>query len=109
MSGLPGVRALGFQDFRIRGFQELKIKGDIGPFSLKQKTSAVSQLLKNQLKLSEKERMLLGYFLGELTDNINEHSFAATRAETRGGNKARNCCLNKIQLLVLKSLLHRSP
>jgi hypothetical protein len=34
--------------------------------------------LKKQLKLSEKERMPLGYFLGELTDDINEHSFAAT-------------------------------
>lgn len=39
--------------------------------------SAVSQLLKNQLKFSEKERMPLAYFLGELTDNINEHSLAA--------------------------------
>lgn len=38
--------------------------------------SAVSQLLKNQLKFSEKERMPLSYFLGELTDNINEHSLA---------------------------------
>lgn len=38
--------------------------------------SAVSQLLKNQLKFSEKERMPLAYFLGELTDNINEHSSA---------------------------------
>jgi hypothetical protein len=39
--------------------------------------SAVSQLLKNQLKFSEKERMPLAYFLGELTDNINEHSLAS--------------------------------
>lgn len=38
--------------------------------------SAVSQLLKNQLKFSERERMPLAYFLGELTDNINEHSNA---------------------------------
>ncbi|HVZ55060.1 MAG TPA: hypothetical protein VG870_00255 [Chitinophagaceae bacterium] len=36
--------------------------------------SAVSKLLKNQLKFSEKERMPLAYFLGELTHNINEHS-----------------------------------
>ena len=39
--------------------------------------SAVSQLLKNQLNFSEKERMPLGYFLSELTDNINEHSAAS--------------------------------
>jgi hypothetical protein len=39
--------------------------------------SAVSQLLKNQLGFSEKERMPLAYFLGELTDNINEHSNSA--------------------------------
>lgn len=29
------------------------------------------------MKFSEKERMPLAYFLGELTDNINEHSLAA--------------------------------
>ncbi|HVY54085.1 MAG TPA: hypothetical protein VHA13_06150 [Gammaproteobacteria bacterium] len=39
--------------------------------------SAISQLLRNQLKFSERERMPLAYFLGELTDNINEHSKAS--------------------------------
>jgi hypothetical protein len=39
--------------------------------------SAVSQLMKNQLKFTEKERMPLTYFLAELTDNINEHSTAS--------------------------------
>jgi hypothetical protein len=38
--------------------------------------SAISLLLKNQLNFSERQRMPLAYFLGELTDNINEHSFA---------------------------------
>ena len=38
--------------------------------------SSISQLLKNQLKFSEKERQPLSYFLDELTNNINDHSDA---------------------------------
>jgi len=38
--------------------------------------NAISQLLKNQLKFSEKERRPLSYFLDELTNNINDHSDA---------------------------------
>lgn len=36
--------------------------------------SAISQLLKNQLKFSGSEIQPLAYFLGELTDNIIEHA-----------------------------------
>jgi hypothetical protein len=39
--------------------------------------SSISQLLRNQLKFSEKERQPLSYFLDELTNNINDHSDAA--------------------------------
>ena len=35
---------------------------------------SISQLLKNQLKFSEKDRQPLSYFLDELTNNINDHS-----------------------------------
>ena len=38
--------------------------------------SSISQLLKNQLRFSEKERQPLSYFLDELTNNINDHSEA---------------------------------
>lgn len=39
--------------------------------------SAVSEVLKNQLRFSENQRMPLSYFLDELTNNINDHSGAS--------------------------------
>lgn len=36
--------------------------------------TAISQLLKNQLRFSETDAQPMKYFLSELTDNINEHS-----------------------------------
>ncbi len=39
--------------------------------------SSVSHVIKNQLKFSGRERQPLSYFLDELTNNINDHSYAS--------------------------------
>lgn len=71
--------------------------------------STVSELMKNQLKFSEKERMPLAYFLGELTDNINEHSNAKEGyvfAQYYPNSNYLDLCISDFGQGILKSYLN---